>query len=170
VAVLTLARVSDALAVDFHKDETPLPKSVTDGSGGSSAIGAGGGVGTIARMIVGLAIVLAVVYGIYWLLKSTTRSRSSDTTGRIEVVATTQLAHNRTLHLLRCGDELILVGAAEHGVTPLRVYNADESAAFGLLEDGTGAASPIVIPEQRAVAAPRPRGALALMKAWTVRT
>ena len=75
VAVLALANVSDALAAGFHKDETPLSKSVTDGSGGTSAIGAGGGVGTIARMIVGLAIVLAVVYGIYWLLKSTNRSR-----------------------------------------------------------------------------------------------
>ena len=73
------------------------------------------------------------------------------------MVATTQLAANRSLHLLRVGDELILVGAAEHGVTPLRVYNAGEAAALGLLEAGAVDASAIVIPEQRSIAPPRAR-------------
>lgn len=169
VAVLWLAVPEVALA-GFHRDQTPLPKAVTDGSGSATSIGTGSGVGTIARTVVGLAIVLGVVYGIYWLLKSATRARSNDSGGRIEVVATTQLAPNRTLHLLRCGDEMLLVGAAESGVTPLRVYSGEEAAAAGLL-DAEASGGPIVLPAATAIARPRPpRNPVALLRSWTVRT
>jgi len=117
----------------FQKDTTPLPAGVTHSSGdGSATTGISSSSGAIARTIVGLAIVLAVVYGLYWLLKSAAKSRSGQTDGRIEVVATTTLAPNRALHLIRSGDELILVGATEHSVTPIRVYSAEEARAMDL--------------------------------------
>jgi flagellar protein FliO/FliZ len=117
----------------FHKDTTPLPAGVTDSSGGGSATtGISSSSGAIARTIVGLAIVLAVVYGLYWLLKSAAKSRAGQSDGRIEVVATTTLAPNRALHLIRSGDELILVGATEQSVTPIRVYSAEEARAMDI--------------------------------------
>jgi flagellar protein FliO/FliZ len=117
----------------FHKDTTPLPADVTHTSGGGSATtGISSSSGAIARTIVGLAIVLAVVYGLYWLLKSAAKSRAGQSDGRIEVVATTTLAPNRALHLIRSGDELILVGATEQSVTPIRVYSAEEARAMDL--------------------------------------
>jgi hypothetical protein len=77
----------------FHKDTTPLPTGVTHSSGGGSATtGISSSSGAIARTIVGLAIVLAVVYGLYWLLKSAAKSRAGQADGRIEVVAKTTLA------------------------------------------------------------------------------
>jgi flagellar protein FliO/FliZ len=117
----------------FHKDTTPLPSGVTHSSGdGSATTGISSSSGAIARTIVGLAIVLAVVYGLYWLLKSAAKSRTAQTDGRIEVVATTTLAPNRALHLIRSGDELILIGATEQSVTPIRVYSAEEARAMDL--------------------------------------
>ncbi len=117
---LVLACPSAAVAGPFHRDRTPLPASV---SGASSATG------SFARMIVGLAIVIAVIYGIYWLLKAYGRSKGGGLRddGRMNVLATTTLAPNRSLHLVRVGDEVVLVGSAEGGVSPLRVYSAEEA-------------------------------------------
>jgi flagellar protein FliO/FliZ len=166
-AWLWLALPAPALAA-FRQDRTPLPQGVTDGSGGASSIAGGSGAGTIARTIVGLAVVLGVVYGLYWLLKSVGRGRANDSGGRIEVVATAQLAPNRTLHLLRCGDEMILVGAGESGVTPLRVYSHDDALAAGLFE--TDAAAPALLPAAPAAATPATRRSpVATLRAWTVR-
>jgi len=91
-------------------------------------------------MIVGLAIVLAVIYGVYWLLKSHRKTKASGGDGRIEVVATTALGPNRAVHLLRVGNELVLVGSAEHGVTRLRVYDADEAVELTPLVEGASSA------------------------------
>jgi flagellar protein FliO/FliZ len=81
----------------------------------------------VIRTIVGLAVVLGVIYGVYWLLKSAARAKSGRADERIGVIATTPLAPNRSLHLVRAGDELILVGATDHSITPLRVYAAEEA-------------------------------------------
>jgi flagellar protein FliO/FliZ len=127
---LALALPQTAVAGAFHRDETPLPASVTGaaGSGSSGAVHASA-TGSFARMIVGLAIVIAVIYGVYWLLKAWGRSKGTDLSddGRMNVVATTTLAPNRSLHLVRVGEELVLVGSADGGLTPLRVYGADEA-------------------------------------------
>jgi flagellar protein FliO/FliZ len=120
-------------APEFHKDTTPLPSGVTHSSGGGSATtGISSSSGAIARTFVGLAVVLAVVYGLYWLLKSAAKSRSGESDDRIAVVATTTLAPNRALHLVRSGDELILLGVTEQSVTPIRVYSAEEAQAMEL--------------------------------------
>jgi flagellar protein FliO/FliZ len=122
-----------AAAAAFHVDKTPLPASVTGGGTGDHTVSSPSATGTIARTVVGLAIVLAVIYGIYWLLRTTNRSRRTVGDGQIEVLATTPLASNRALHLVRSGDEVILVGSAESGITPLRVYPAGEAATNGLV-------------------------------------
>jgi flagellar protein FliO/FliZ len=116
-----------AKAPAFHEDRTPLDSSITAPSGSTSTTAVGGTGGDIVRTIVGLAIVLAVIYGVYWLLRSAGRARSGRADERIGVIATTPLAPNRALHLVRAGDELILVGATEHSITPLRVYSGDDA-------------------------------------------
>ena len=165
MAALALAYAPAALADKYTPDHTPLPASVTNGSGSAAPIGTGSSLGMVARTVVGLAIVLAVVYGIYWLLKTTTRARMADSGGRIEVLATTQLAANRTLHLVRCGDEVILVGAGEAGVTPLRVYAADEAAFAGL----TTADEPVLLPAAEPATPRRWLSPVGTLRAWTVR-
>jgi flagellar protein FliO/FliZ len=68
----------------------------------------------------------------------------------LDTVATLPLGPNRSLHLIRAGHELVLVGAGEHGVTPIRTYSEAEARELGLLEDAVEPASveraPIRVP------------------------
>ena len=137
----------------FERDQTPLPASISgsevdtetpapeDDEGLPAPGGGGTSGGTIVRMFAGLAVVLAVIYGVYWLLRTQRRSKGMQTDERIGVLATTTLAPNRTIHLVRVGDELLLVGAAENSISPLKTYTSEEAAAleekFGLAGDGS---------------------------------
>jgi flagellar protein FliO/FliZ len=125
-----------AKAPAFHQDKTPLDATVTGTKSGhgTPTVGVGSAGADVIRTIVGLAVVLGVIYGVYWLLKSTARAKGGRPDDRIGVVATTPLAPNRTLHLVRAGDELILVGATEHTITPLRVYTGEEALAVTAAE------------------------------------
>lgn len=79
--------------------------------------------GTVTRMIFGLLFVLGVIYGVYWLLRNYSKSRfpgmAASGGGAIEVVATTPLAANRALHLVRVGTEMVLIGATETSISQL---------------------------------------------------
>jgi flagellar protein FliO/FliZ len=95
---------------------------------------AGGG-GSIVRTIVGLAVVIGVIYGLYWILKQVKSSREEKATGEgLAALATLPLGTNRSLQLVRAGRELVLVGVSEHGVTPVRTYSEEEADAAGLLD------------------------------------
>jgi flagellar protein FliO/FliZ len=134
-AAVAFVVLAPGAALAAFKDKTPLPDSVGEtGSGAAEAAqSSGGSGGALVRMIVGLLIVIAVIYGVYWLLKTWNKSKNGDKgDGRIELVTTTALAQNRSVHLLRVGDELVLVGSAEHGVTPIRVYSAEEARKLEL--------------------------------------
>ena len=90
-------------------------------SGHSSGVGAG----AAFHVIAGLAIVLGVVYGVYWLLRSAARGRRGAARGELEVVAHAQLAQGRAVHLVRVADELVLLATSEHAVAPVRVYDGE---------------------------------------------
>ena len=94
--------------------------------------------GSLVRTLVGLAIVLAVIYGIAWVLKQVKASKEERHRGSgLESAAVVPLGPNRALHLVRAGRELVLVGVAEHGVTPIRTYTEEEAIELGLVgEDG----------------------------------
>jgi flagellar protein FliO/FliZ len=127
----------------FHEDRTPLDPGVASAgtsSGKAPSVGSAGA--DVIRTIVGLAVVLGVIYGVYWLLKSSARAKAGRGDERIGVIATTPLAPNRSLHLVRAGDELILVGATDQSITPLRVYTADEA----ILVEGGGIDAPLQLP------------------------
>jgi flagellar protein FliO/FliZ len=106
--------------------------------GGSSAhVSAGGGSGGgLARTFIGLAVVVAVIYGLTWVLRQ--MKKSSSTTGAVgtglSMEASMPLAPNRSVHLIRAGRELVLVGSAEHGIVPIRTYTEDEARDLGLIE------------------------------------
>jgi flagellar protein FliO/FliZ len=134
---LFLSAPSVALAETFKRDETPLPASVS-GSEQAAQSGGGGGGGALVRMIVGLAIVVGVIYGVYWLLRTSAKAKARRSDGGIDVVATASLGPNRSVHLLKLGGELVLVGSAEQGVTSLRVYAPEEAAQLGLNQPQNG--------------------------------
>src|SRR3954452_12124616 len=106
-------------------ENTALNLPDTNQAGKVSHVSSGG---SILRTIAGLAIVLGVIYGITWVLKKIKASKETAVSGNsLEQVATLPLGGNRSLHLVRAGDELVLIGAAEHGVTPIRRGGGDRA-------------------------------------------
>jgi flagellar biosynthetic protein FliO len=122
-------------AVVIKRDTTPLPAAVSH----PSSVGAGhvaSSSGVFARTGIGLVVVVALIYGIYWLLKRYAGSKNARSDGKMQVLATTALAPNRALHLVSVGDQLVLVGTAEQSVTPVRVYDEEESEILRASLDG----------------------------------
>ena len=125
--------LTPAAAAASDGEQTSLDLGEAAKSEGAQQVGASGG--SIVRTIVGLAVVIGVIYGLTWVLKQVKASKSGAAAGNgLESVATLPLGGNRSLHLVRAGDELVLVGAGEHGVTPIRTYTQAEAQALGLLE------------------------------------
>lgn len=114
-------------------EQTKLDLADTAAKAGEQAAGSGG---MLVRTIVGLAIVLAVIWGITWVLRQVKASREDRGSGAgLKPIATLPLGPNRALHLIRAGSEVVLVGAGEHGVVPVRTYTEAEARELGLLVD-----------------------------------
>jgi flagellar protein FliO/FliZ len=93
----------------------------------SSGIG-----GSLVRTIVGLAIVIAVIYGLTWILRQAKAAKNPAKGVGIEQIASLPLGTNKSVALVRVGTELHLLGIAEHSVTTIRTFTEDEAVDFGL--------------------------------------
>jgi flagellar protein FliO/FliZ len=102
--------------------------------GGSSPHHVGGGSGSsIVRTIVGLFIVIAVIYGVAWILRRVKRNGSGKAKGTaLNSIASMPLGSGRSIHLDRAGRDVLLVGVGEHGVTPIQRYTEAEAIEAGL--------------------------------------
>jgi flagellar protein FliO/FliZ len=115
-------------------ENTPLHLPA-DTAGSRPASGGGPGGGSIVRTIVGLAVVIGVIYGLTWVLKQVKAAKAPSAAGAgLETLATLPLGTNKTLHLVRAGDEVVLIGAGEGGVTPIRTYSEQQARELGLLD------------------------------------
>jgi flagellar protein FliO/FliZ len=126
---------ASALAATFHRDRTPLPADVSGVGGATAATSVSSGAGSAAmHMLLGLVVVIALIFGLYKLLRR--QAKKNDATvaddGWMGVLSTTPLAPSRSLHLVRVGEELILLGSSDGAVTPIRVYGADEARRLGV--------------------------------------
>lgn len=160
----TLLAAPAAFAASDRGEATPLDLP----SAGNAQAATGGGT-SLVRTFVGLAIVLAVIYGLYWVLKQVKAGRESAASGDgLESVATIPLGSNRSLHLVRAGRELVLLGVAEQSVVPIRAYSEEEARALGLI--GTvqtvEPAAPKALPSPAATV----RDVLARLRQRTVRS
>jgi flagellar protein FliO/FliZ len=125
--------LTPALVLAADGEKTPLGLDGSDGTGGAQTVGASGG--SIVRTIVGLAVVIGVIYGLTWVLKQVKASKQDSAAGSgLASLATLPLGTNRSLHLVRAGDEIVLVGAGEQGVTHIRTYSESEARRLGLLD------------------------------------
>jgi flagellar protein FliO/FliZ len=109
-------------------ENTPLNLS---GSTPGTHVSSGGGA-SIVRTIVGLFIVIAVIYGVAWVLKRAKRDRSTRAHGdSLNSIASMPLGSGRSLQLVRAGSDVLLLGVAEHGVTPIQRYTEAEAINAG---------------------------------------
>ncbi len=169
-ALLTAPAALAATTTTPTGEDTPLS---LEPAPAAEHTGSGGG---IVRTIVGLAVVLGVIYGLHWVLKQVKSSRESHSTGRgLQPLSTLALGPGRSLHLVRAGSEIVLVGSAEHGVTPLRTWTVEEARTLGLLDesgddggddDDRRAGTPL---NAGPGSPPNLRGLVEKARSWTVR-
>jgi flagellar protein FliO/FliZ len=138
VAAAQLVAVPAALAVS-DKDLANLNTNQASGNGVQGvSFSVGGGLG---RAVLGLVVVVAAILVIARLLKANQKRRfglRGGPTGALEVLTTTPLGPNRNLHLLRVGDEVLLIGAAEGGISRLRTFDPTEAVDLGMLQPHEG--------------------------------
>src|SRR5215212_11642480 len=135
VAATTLIwQVEAALAVPESEKKPlnlPLDQVQQQSSAGSSNSASGG----LMRTMVGLLVVVGVIYGLYWILKQVKKTREEQSSGSgLHSIASLPLGPNRSLHMIRAGREIVLVGVAEHGVAPIRSYTEEEAYEAGLID------------------------------------
>jgi flagellar biogenesis protein FliO len=129
----TADRLTQAAPTAATTDETKLliPDSTAGSAAGAgSATGAAAGsaaaaptdvrvpgVGTwdFVRMLLVLAVVVGLIYGVFWLLKRGGRMKTPENE-MIRVLGSRSLTGNRALHLVEVGRSVYLVGSAENGV------------------------------------------------------
>ena len=103
-------------------------------SSGASTVHTSSGGASIVRTVVGLAIVIAVIWGLSWILRQVKSGRDPQVpSAGLESVAALTLSTGRSVHLVRAGNEYVLLASAEHGVAPIHRYSEEEARAAGLL-------------------------------------
>ncbi len=103
---------------------------------GATGPGSSGGGASFVRTIVGLAVVIGVIYGVAWVLRQRRASRLARATGvGLATIASVPLGPKGSVHLVRAGRDLVLVGVGEHGVTPIRTYAEEEARDAGLIDE-----------------------------------
>lgn len=116
-------------------ESTPLDQSsAATGSHAAAASSSGGGP-SLVRTIVGLAIVIAVIWGLSWILRQFKASRQPQApSGGLASVAALTLSSGRSVHLVRAGNDYVLLGSAEQGVVPIQRYTEQQAREAGLLD------------------------------------
>ena len=85
-----------------------------------------GGFGDWVRMIIVLALVLAMIYAVVWFLKRIQQPRRPDTS-LIDIAASQPLSGSRSIHLVRVGQQVFLIGEAENAVQLVSEITNQES-------------------------------------------
>ena len=131
-AVLAFACPAQAFKPSSHagSEGTPLNLSTSTGGAHTSTTGP-----SLVRTIVGLVIVIAVIWGLTWILRQVKSGRTRSAAGSgLTSMATLPLGSGRTLHLVRAGRDYLLLGSAEHGVVPIYRYTEQQALETGLLD------------------------------------
>lgn len=139
-AVVVALHARAAVALAATSEDTPLKLGEPDGSPAQDVAG-GGASGGIVRTLVGLAVVVAVIWGLSWVLRQVKASREEHASGSgLSSLAMLPLGANRSLHVVRAGAEVLLLGVSEQQITRLGSWSQAEAEAAGLLA-GAGDAS-----------------------------
>jgi len=132
VALALLAGPARAASLIANSPNERAPLTLNQKSGvAHSSTG-----GSIVRTVVGLAIVLAVIWGLAWVLKQLKKGKEERPHGGLRSLAALPLGSGRSVQLLKAGNDYLLVGVAEHSIQPLKRYSEAEARAAGLLELG----------------------------------
>ena len=129
-ALTIWAAPAHAAAKKVNPESLPIP----EGSSSPAELSGGAG-GTLLRLGLGLIVVVGLIAAVWYVMKRIQRSRypALDERGGssvIDVLATTSLGPNRTLHLVRVGEEIVLVGATDHSVNAVARIGVEDAAGL----------------------------------------
>jgi len=135
-AALSLVHASVAAAfapsAADRGESTPLNLGTAATKHASSSSSSGG---SIVRTLLALIFVVALIYGVTWILRKIKHHEGKAVGSGLQSVASLPLAPGRSLALVRAGNDFVLVGVAEQQVTPIRRYSEQEARDAGLLDD-----------------------------------
>ena len=128
VGALTLTPAATALAAG-EGEQTPLHL------GGAAVHHASASSGSsVLRTIVALLIVIAVIYAVARILRAVKGGGHTRASGDgLTHLATLPLAQGKSVALVRSGSDIVLVGVADSGVTPIKTYTEAEAIANGII-------------------------------------
>jgi flagellar protein FliO/FliZ len=127
----------------------------------------GGGSSSLLRTVVGLLIVLALIWGLAWVLKRIKEGGKPAPRGGIQALASLPLGSGRSVQLIKAGSDYVLVGVADHAVFPLHRYTEQEARAAGLLELSPD--NPLLAETSSSPFGEREQGLIDRLRRWTVR-
>jgi flagellar protein FliO/FliZ len=136
VATLGLCLAMPCVAIAAGTSTTPAnsesqPLNLTSPSSGGTHSSTGGA--SLVRTIVGLAIVIGVIWGLSWILRQVKSGKEPQisSVGLASVAALT-LGAGRSVHLVRAGNDYVLLGSGEHGLIPIHRYTEEQAREAGL--------------------------------------
>jgi flagellar protein FliO/FliZ len=127
VGAVTLTPASAALAAGGDGEQTPLHLSATGAQHASS----GGGT-SIVRTLIALVIVCGLIYAVARVLKAIKGHDQRASGDGLAQLATLPLGTNKSLTLVRSGQDIVLVGVSDSGVTPIKTYTEAEAIQNGI--------------------------------------
>lgn len=132
LAVLACAPAAPAFTPVTRTGSEASPLNLSSPATSSHASGGGP---SIVRTIVGLLIVIAVIWGLSWILRQVKSGRETRADGSgLSSLASLPLGSGRSVHIVRAGSEYLILGSAEQGVVPIHRYTEQEARDAGLLE------------------------------------
>ncbi len=121
-------------------ESTPLDLGPSTTASHSTSTGGA----SIVRTIVGLAIVIAVIWGLAWILRQVKAGRgggdSHQSSAGLASVAALTLGSGRSVHLVRAGNDYVLLGGTEHGLVPIHRSTEEQARDAGLTTASGGGA------------------------------
>lgn len=84
------------------------------------------GIWDLVRMVLILGFVVALIYGLFYLLKRSAGGRVNEASS-MRVLGNLQLPGNRTIHLVEAGRQIFLVGGGEHSINLIAEITDQES-------------------------------------------
>jgi flagellar protein FliO/FliZ len=73
------------------------------------------------RTFFGLLVVVAVIYGLYWILRKVKAAQAEQVSGSgLHSLASLPLGQNRSLHMIRAGREIVLGEIGDAQDNPFR--------------------------------------------------
>lgn len=89
---------------------------------------------SIVRTIVGLLVVIAVIWGLTWILRQVKGRQTRPAGSGLTSLASLPLGSGRAVHIVRAGSDYLILGSAEHGVVPIQRYTEEQAREAGLLD------------------------------------